>query len=75
MIAKRIRIGAVSDQDTLRRHDRLTMTPSERIMCLIRLRDRQFGATVSPVRGDRVVTWIDFEEITRIGGHEPGENH
>ena len=65
MIAKRIRIGAVSDQDTFRRHDVLSMTPSERIMCLIRLRDRQFGATASPVRGARVVSYrnaLDFRK-------------
>jgi hypothetical protein len=57
MIAKVVRIGSVSDQDAVRRHDTLALTPSERVMQLIRLRDRQFGASARPVRGSGVVSY------------------
>ena len=50
MIAKLARIGAVSGQDFFRRQDTLALTPSERIMCLIRLRDRQFGPSASSIK-------------------------
>jgi len=65
MIAKRIRIGVVSDQDTFRRQDVMAMTPSERVMCLIRLRDRQFGETATPVRGSCVVSFRYLSGLQR----------
>jgi hypothetical protein len=57
MITKVVRIGRVADQDAVRRHDTLLMTPSERVMQLIRLRDRQFGASARPVRGSGAVSY------------------
>ncbi len=57
MITKVVRIGAVADQDAIRRRDVLAMTPSERVMCLIRLRDRQFGASARPVRASDPVRY------------------
>jgi hypothetical protein len=65
MIAKRIRIGVVSDQDTFRRQDAMAMTPSERIMCLIRLRDRQFGETATSVRGARAVSYRNVPDFRK----------
>jgi hypothetical protein len=57
MISKVVRIGAISDQDAVRRRDVMAMTPSERVMCLIRLRDRQFGASACPVRNNGTVRY------------------
>ncbi|MEI7437281.1 MAG: hypothetical protein WCL16_10820 [bacterium] len=57
MISKIVRIGAVSDQDSFRRQDAMAMTPSERIMCLIRLRDHQFRAAACPVRESCTVSY------------------
>ena len=57
MIKKMVRIGAVADQDTFRRQDVKAMTPSERVMCLIRVRDRQFAALASSVRNSGTVNY------------------
>lgn len=65
MIAKLVRIGVVSDQDAFRRQDVLAMTPSERLMCLIRLRDRQFGAQASPIRGACAVAYRDLPHLRK----------
>ena len=43
MLAAKVRMGTVEDQDRFRREDMLAMTPDERIMTLIRLRNTQFG--------------------------------
>jgi hypothetical protein len=65
MITRLVRIGRVSDQDTVRRHDTLAMTPSERVMQLIRLRDRQFGASSRPVRGSGAVSYRNMFGLPR----------
>jgi hypothetical protein len=57
MIARRVRIGKVEDQDQFRREDLLAMTPEERIMTLVRLRNRQFGAISQPVRDSGIVSY------------------
>jgi hypothetical protein len=57
MIARRVRIGKIEDQDQFRRADLLAMTPEERIMTLIRLRNRQIGAVSQPVRDSGVVSY------------------
>jgi len=57
MIATRVRIGNVEDQDQFRREDLLAMTPEERIMTLVKLRNRQFGAVSKPVRDSGVVSY------------------
>ena len=57
MIAKRVRIGASADPDTWRRQDVMAMTPSERVRCLIALRDRQFGAAARPIRNSGAVSY------------------
>jgi len=57
MIAKLVRFGVISDQDTFRRQDAMAMTPSQRIMCLIRLRDSQFGAAASPLKKSCAVSY------------------
>jgi hypothetical protein len=57
MIAKLVRIGTPADPDAWRRQDLLAMTPSERVRCLIGLRDRQFGATARPIRGSGLVSF------------------
>lgn len=57
VISKIVRIGTVADQDSFRRQDVMAMTPSERIMCLVRLRDRQFGAVAIPVRTSCAVSY------------------
>ena len=65
MIKKIVRIGAISDQDRFRRQDVMAMDPSERIMCLIRLRDRQFGAVARPIRGSGAVSYRNFVVSSR----------
>lgn len=60
MIAPKVRIGAVADQDRFRREDVLAMTPAERIMTLMRLRNRQFGAISRPIRGSGIVSYRTF---------------
>ena len=57
MIKAKERIGAVADQDRFRREDMLAMTPEERIMTLIRLRNSQFGAVARPIRGSGIVSY------------------
>lgn len=61
MIAQKVRIGTVGEQDRFRREDMLAMTPAERIMALIRLRNYQFGAISRPIRGSGVVSYRTFE--------------
>ena len=53
----KVRIGAVADQDRFRREDMLAMTPEERIMTLIKLRNRQFGAISRRIRGSGIVSY------------------
>lgn len=55
-MAAKVRIGTVVEQDRFRREDMLAMTPEERIMTLIRLRNRQFGAVSSPIRDSGIVS-------------------
>lgn len=62
MIAAKVRIGSVADQDRFRRADMLAMTPAERIMTLIRLRNRQFGAVSRPIRDSGIVSYRTFEQ-------------
>ena len=57
MIAKIARIGSVAGQDALRRQDMLAMTPSERVVLLIELRDHQFGPVSRPIRGSGAVRY------------------
>ena len=57
MIARRVRIGKVGDQDRFRREDLLAMTPEARIMTLVELRNRQFGAVSQPIRDSGVVSY------------------
>lgn len=54
MIETKVRMGTVEDQDRWRREDLLAMTPDERVMTLIRLRNRQFGAVAKPIRDSGV---------------------
>jgi hypothetical protein len=61
MIAKRVRIGSIADQDKCRREDMLAMTPQERIMTLFKLRDHQCGAASKPIRGSGVVSYRRLE--------------
>ncbi len=61
MIAPKVRIGTVGDQDQFRREDILAMTPAERIMTLIQLRNRQFGAVSCPIRGSGIVSYRIFD--------------
>ncbi len=56
MMTRSVRIGGLSDQDGFRRADVLAMSPNERLMCLIRLRDRQFAGVARPIRGSGVVS-------------------
>lgn len=68
MITAKVRIGTVGDQDKFRREDMLAMTPVERIMTLIRLRDRQFAAVSRPIRNCGVVSYRTFERhVVRQG--------
>jgi len=62
MIAARVRIGMVEEQDRFRREDMLAMSPEERILTLIRLRNRQFGATAEPIRNSGIVSFRTFEQ-------------
>jgi len=57
MIARRVRIGKIEDQDQFRREDLLAMTPEERIMTLVKLRNRQFGAVSQPIRDSGIVSY------------------
>jgi hypothetical protein len=57
MLTAKVRIGAVADQDRFRREDMLAMTPEERIMTLIKLRNRQFGAVSRPIRDSGIVSY------------------
>lgn len=61
MIAAKVRIGSVADQDRFRREDVLAMTPAERIMTLIRLRNSQFGAISRPIRDSGIVSYRTFD--------------
>ncbi|HAS82532.1 MAG TPA: hypothetical protein DCS43_07645 [Verrucomicrobia bacterium] len=61
MIATKVRIGTVADQDRFRREDMLAMTPEARIMTLIRLRNSQFGAVSRPIRDSGIVSYRTFE--------------
>ena len=62
MIAAKVRVGTVGDQDRFRRADMLAMTPAERIMTLIRLRNSQFGAVSRPIRDSGIVSYRTFEQ-------------
>lgn len=62
MIEAQVRIGTVADQDRFRREDMLAMTPAERIMTLIRLRNSQFGAISRPIRDSGIVSYRSFEQ-------------
>lgn len=62
MIAAKVRMGTVADQDRFRREDVMAMTPEERIMTLIRLRNRQFGAISRPIRDSGLVSYRTFEQ-------------
>jgi hypothetical protein len=57
MIATRVRIGKIEDQDQFRRADLLAMTPEDRIMTLVELRNSQFGAVSRPVRNSGIVSY------------------
>ena len=61
MIAVKVRMGTVGDQDRFRREDMLAMTPAERIMTLILLRNCQFGAASRPIRDSGVVSYRTFD--------------
>ncbi len=61
MITAKVRMGTVGDQDRFRREDMLAMTPAERIMTLIRLRNRQFGSVSLPIRDSGIVSYRTFE--------------
>ena len=61
MIAAKVRVGTVGDQDRVRRADMLAMTPAERIMTPIRLRNSQFGAVSRPIRDSGIVSYRTFE--------------
>ncbi len=54
MIDMKVRIGTVEDQDEFRREDIHAMSPDQRIMTLIKLRDRQFGRTATQIRNSGV---------------------
>ena len=62
MIEVQVRIGTVGDQDRFRREDMLAMTPAERIMTLIRLRNSQFGAIARPIRDSGIVSYRNFAQ-------------
>jgi hypothetical protein len=49
-----VRIGTVEDQDRFRQEDLQAMSPDERIMTLIRLRNRQFGSRAKRIRDSGV---------------------
>jgi hypothetical protein len=57
MIKPIARIGRVADQERFRREDTLAMSPSERVMCLIRLRNRQFGQVSRPIQGSGIFSY------------------
>ena len=57
MIAKTVRIGTVASQDTVRRQDMQALTPTERVVRLIELRDHQFGPVSRPIRGSGAVQY------------------
>lgn len=61
MLAAKVRMGTVGDQDRFRREDMLAMTPAERIMTLIRLRNAQFGAVSRPIRDSGIVSYRTFD--------------
>ena len=54
MIDTKVRIGTVEDQDRFRREDMQAMSPAERIMTLVRLRNRQFGCSAKRIRDSGV---------------------
>jgi hypothetical protein len=54
MIDAKVRIGTVEDQDRFRQEDLQAMSPDERIMTLIRLRNRQFGSRAKRIRDSGV---------------------
>ena len=57
MIAKQVRIGNVEDQDQFRREDVRRMRPEARLLCLVNLRDLQFGAASIPIRQSGAVSY------------------
>lgn len=68
MIAKKVRIGAVGDQERFRRDDMLALTPAQRIMTLIRLRNLQFGEVSRPIRNSGIVSYRTFAK--HLSGRE-----
>ncbi len=61
MLEEKVRMGTIGDQDRFRREDMLAMTPAERIMTLIRLRNSQFGAVSRPIRDSGIVSFRTFD--------------
>ena len=51
-----VRVGRIEDQDRFRRDDMAAMTPEARIDCLLKLRQQQFGARATRIRGSGIVT-------------------
>ena len=45
------------EQDRFRREDVLAMSPEERIMTLIEIRNRQYGAVSRRIRGSGIVSY------------------
>ena len=70
MIEPIARIGRVADQERFRREDTLGMSPSERVMCLIRLRNRQFGPVSRPIRGSGVFSCRTLDIPGEMPTHE-----
>jgi len=67
MLTAGVRIGAVEDQDRFRREDVLAMTPEERIMTLVKLRNRQFGAVAQRIRDSGIVSYSTQPTDKRSG--------
>jgi hypothetical protein len=66
MIDAKVRIGPVQDQDRFRREDLQAMSPEERIMTLVRLRDRQFGSTAKRIRDSGVFSCRQFAASAEV---------
>ncbi len=68
---RKVRIGRVGDQDRFRRKEMLAMTPVERIMTLIRLRNSQFGAVSRPIRDSGIVSYRTLDR--HVAAQEPAK--
>ena len=66
MIDAKVRIGTVEDQDRCRREDLQAMSPDERVMTLIKLRNRQFGGIAKPIRNSGVFSCRQLAATTEV---------